>query len=59
MVGLAAVAIASSFTARQDDVSLASGECWFSRESQGLHFQVGGWYRGLPALCTSETISAH
>jgi hypothetical protein len=28
--------------------------CWFSRDAQGLHFHVGGWYRGLPALCTSE-----
>jgi hypothetical protein len=28
--------------------------CWFVKDSGGLHFHVGGWYRGLPALCTSE-----
>lgn len=28
--------------------------CWFVRDADGLHFHVGGWYRGLPALCTSE-----
>jgi len=28
--------------------------CWFVRDAEGLHFHVGGWYRGLPALCTSE-----
>jgi len=28
--------------------------CWFVRDAGGLHFHVGGWYRGLPALCTSE-----
>jgi hypothetical protein len=33
----------------------AVGEgCWFVRDAGGLHFHVGGWYRGLPALCTSE-----
>jgi len=28
--------------------------CWFVRDADGLHFQPGGWYHGLPALCTSE-----
>jgi hypothetical protein len=28
--------------------------CWFVRDASGLHFHVGGWYHGLPALCTSE-----
>ena len=28
--------------------------CWFVRDADGLHFHVGGWYHGLPALCTSE-----
>jgi len=28
--------------------------CWFVRDVDGLHFHVGGWYHGLPALCTSE-----
>jgi hypothetical protein len=28
--------------------------CWFVRDADGLHLHVGGWYRGLPALCTSE-----
>jgi hypothetical protein len=28
--------------------------CWFVRDDSGLHFHIGGWYRGLPALCTSE-----
>jgi hypothetical protein len=33
----------------------AVGEgCWFVRDAGGLHFHVGGWYRGLPAICTSE-----
>jgi len=33
----------------------AVGEgCWFVKDTGGLHFHVGGWYRGLPALCTSE-----
>lgn len=28
--------------------------CWFVRDSSGLHFHIGGFYRGLPALCTAE-----
>src|SRR5215831_14279702 len=28
--------------------------CWFVRDADGLQFHVGGWYHGLPALCTSE-----
>lgn len=33
----------------------AVGEgCWFVKDASGLHFHVGGWYRGVPALCTSE-----
>jgi len=33
----------------------AVGEgCWFVKDADGLHFHVGGWYHGLPALCTSE-----
>lgn len=28
--------------------------CWFVKDADGLHFHVGGWYHGLPALCTSE-----
>ena len=28
--------------------------CWFIKDADGLHFHVGGWYHGLPALCTSE-----
>jgi len=28
--------------------------CWFVKDADGLHFHLGGWYHGLPALCTSE-----
>jgi hypothetical protein len=28
--------------------------CWFVRDADGVHFHIGGWYHGLPALCTSE-----
>ena len=28
--------------------------CWFVRDDNGIHFHVGGWYHGWPALCTSE-----
>jgi hypothetical protein len=35
------------------DYAIGEG-CWFVRDAGGLHFHVGGWYRGLPALCTSE-----
>ena len=28
--------------------------CWFVKDAAGLLFHVGGWYHGLPALCTSE-----
>jgi len=32
--------------------------CWFVKDADGLHFHIGGWYRGLPALCTSERRNA-
>jgi hypothetical protein len=28
--------------------------CWFIKDAHGLRFHMGGWYHGLPALCTSE-----
>jgi len=28
------------------------------KDADGIHFHVGGWYRGLPALCTSERRNA-
>lgn len=28
--------------------------CWFVKDPGGIHFHISGFYRGLPALCTSE-----
>ena len=46
-------------TAEPTDAANARGYgvgqgCWFARDPDGLHFHLGGFYHGLPALCTSE-----
>jgi hypothetical protein len=56
LAGYTALALA---TARPSDAAAVGGYgvgegCWFVRDSGGLHFHIGGWYHGLPALCTSE-----
>jgi len=56
VVGYSLIALATAPRAAAMGVGgYGVGEgCWFVRDGSGLHFHVGGWYRGLPALCTSE-----
>jgi hypothetical protein len=52
--GVVAVAVAPPAVAVGTGGYAVGEGCWFVRDAGGLHFHVGGWYRGLPALCTSE-----
>jgi len=56
LAGYSALALANAAPAAAGSTGgYGVGEgCWFVRDAGGLHFHVGGWYRGLPALCTSE-----
>ena len=56
LAGYAALAVTAGPQARATGpAGYGPGEgCWFVRDGAGLHLHVGGFYRGLPALCTSE-----
>jgi len=56
LAGYAALAFTSGPPAAAAGASgYGVGEgCWFVKDANGLHFHIGGWYHGLPALCTSE-----
>jgi hypothetical protein len=56
LAGYAAVAVTAASRAQATGPAGygPSEGCWFVRDGAGLHLHVGGFYRGLPALCTSE-----
>jgi hypothetical protein len=56
LAGYAALAVTTApRTQAMGPAGYGLGEgCWFVRDGGGLHLHVGGFYRGLPALCTSE-----
>jgi hypothetical protein len=56
LVGYGALALTSAPPAQAASYGgYGVGEgCWFVKDAGGVHFHVGGFYRGLPALCTSE-----
>lgn len=57
LAAYAGLAIVNAPAARASAASgYGVGEgCWLVRDAAGLHFHIGGWYHGLPALCTSES----